>query len=168
MKNYVVFEEKQRFTQWWLWLLLIFTNFLFLWGIFQQIIRGIPFGDKPMSDTGLLLVTGFVMFITLFIYFIRLETRIDKDGVYVHLFPFQLTFRFYPWEVISEIHFRTYNPIIEYGGWGWRWGLFGKGSAMNVSGDQGIQLIFKSGKKLLIGTQKPEEIQRIIEELEKH
>jgi hypothetical protein len=38
-----------------------------------------------------------------------------------------------------------------------RYGLSAKGKAYNVSGNQGIQLVFKDGNSLLIGTQKPNE-----------
>ena len=51
---------------------------------------------------------------------------------------------------------RQYSPIIEYGGWGLRFGIFGKGTAFNVSGNKGLQLEFINNKKLLIGTNKPD------------
>ena len=47
---------------------------------------------------------------------------------------------------------------MEYGGWGLRLGLFGNGKAFNVSGDKGLQLEFTDNKKLLIGTNRPEEL----------
>jgi hypothetical protein len=48
--------------------------------------------------------------------------------------------------------------LTEYGGWGLRLGLFGKGTAFNVSGDIGLQLEFTDDRKLLIGTNKPDEL----------
>jgi hypothetical protein len=48
--------------------------------------------------------------------------------------------------------------LTEYGGWGLRLGILGKGTAFNVSGDKGLQLEFIDNKKLLIGTKKPEEL----------
>jgi TATA-box binding protein (TBP) (component of TFIID and TFIIIB) len=39
------------------------------------------------------------------------------------------------------------------------------GKAYNVSGNQGVQLFFTNGKKLLIGTQKPEEITAILKQI---
>ncbi len=44
----------------------------------------------------------------------------------------------------------------EYGGWGIRYGM--KGMAYNVSGNRGVQLEFETGKRLLIGSQRPEEL----------
>ncbi|MBX2959059.1 MAG: hypothetical protein KF732_03800 [Flavobacteriales bacterium] len=56
------------------------------------------------------------------------------------------------------MYVRQYSPLTEYGGWGIRLGLFGKGTAYNVSGNKGLQLEFTNNKKLLIGTNKPNEL----------
>ena len=50
------FKESQKFTQWWLWLIILSINILPLFGIYKQIILGEPFGDKPVSDVGLFLL----------------------------------------------------------------------------------------------------------------
>jgi hypothetical protein len=42
-----------------------------------------------------------------------------------------------------------------YGGWGIKRGI--GGLAYNVSGNQGLQLVLTDGRKILIGTQKPEQ-----------
>ena len=55
-----LFKEKQRFTQWWLWLILIPIGVLPVVGIFQQLILGEEFGDNPMSNFGLILFAVFV------------------------------------------------------------------------------------------------------------
>ena len=55
---------------------------------------------------------------------------------------------------------RTYSPITEYGGWGIKWGSGGK--AYNVSGNRGVQQEFTDGKRLLIGSQKPEQLDSAI------
>jgi TATA-box binding protein (TBP) (component of TFIID and TFIIIB) len=59
---------------------------------------------------------------------------------------------------------REYAPLSEYGGWGLRYSV-NHGKAYNVSGNQGVQLFFTNGKKLLIGTQKPEEITAILKQI---
>ena len=38
-----------------------------------------------------------------------------------------------------------------------------KGKALNIKGNIGIQIIFKNGKKLLLGTQKQNEAKMVIE-----
>jgi hypothetical protein len=63
---------------------------------------------------------------------------------------------------LTKSYVRQYSPIAEYGGWGLRLGLFGKGQAYNVSGDKGLQLEFTTGQRLLIGTNKPEELNTVL------
>ncbi len=50
----------------------------------------------------------------------------------------------------------------EYGGWGVKYGRAGK--AYNVSGNRSVQLKLSSGKGLLIGSQRPEELAQAIQE----
>ncbi|MBK9224473.1 MAG: hypothetical protein IPO23_07190 [Flavobacterium sp.] len=63
-----------------------------------------------------------------------------------------------PGDKLTKSFVRQYSPLMEYGGWGLRLGLFGNGKAFNVSGDKGLQLEFTDNKKLLIGTNRPEEL----------
>jgi hypothetical protein len=57
---------------------------------------------------------------------------------------------------------RTYWPILEYGGWGISYSFFGKGWAYNVNGNRGGQLELANGKRILIGSQRAEELARAI------
>jgi hypothetical protein len=164
MESELLFSEKQRFNQWWLWIILLGVNALFVFGVFKQVILGQQFGDKPMSNTGLILVAlGTILLSVLFLNF-RLITQIRKDGVYVKFFPLHLSYRKYPWENISKAFIRTYNSLSEYGGWGVRYSLGDKGKALNVSGNKGLQLEFVDKKKLLIGTQKPEALENVLKQ----
>ncbi len=162
MEPQILYTEKQRFTQWWFWLIVIGINVLFVVGNYQQVLCGKPFGDHPMSDNGLLFGFGITLAVTYLLINIRLETIIKSDGVYVRFFPIHIAFKKYSWERLDKIFVRHYKPIPEYGGWGLRYGIFGNGIAYNIKGNQGLQLIFTDGTKLLIGTQNPEEINRIL------
>jgi hypothetical protein len=162
MDTKILFSETQKFKQWWLWILLIGINAVMFYGVYVQVIQGQPFGDKPASNTSLLIGCGISLLITILVLNFRLDTQVKNDGIYVRLFPLQLSFRFFPWNNLSECFVREYNPVAEYGGWGLRLGLFGKGTAYNISGNKGLQLQFNNNKKLLIGTQKPEELQQVI------
>lgn len=167
MEEGIIFSEKQRFRQWWLWMIFLGINGLFLAGAFKQLIGGEQFGNKPMSNTGLLISVSVCLLITALFFILRLETKIDNKGIYVRFFPFQMSFRFYPWESIDKAYVRKYSPIMEYGGWGVRFGLMGNGRALNVSGNQGLQLEFNKDQKLLIGTHKPEELSAVLDKLVK-
>lgn len=40
-----------------------------------------------------------------------------------------------------------------------------KRNGYNIKGNKGLQLKFKNGKVLLVGTQKPEELQKVLDEI---
>jgi hypothetical protein len=146
--------------------ILLGINAVFLFGIYKQVFLGQQFGDKPLSNVGLILVAvSFVLFCAAF-YALRLETIIKKDGIYVRFFPLTLSFNFYDWNKIESLQIRTYNSLQEYGGWGLRMGPKDKGEALNISGNQGLQITFKNNRKLLIGTQKPIELTSVLQTLQ--
>jgi hypothetical protein len=156
MEKEILFKETQKFSQWWIWLIMLLTIGILIFVLFQ-IMNGQ--GSKENSLPLVIIVSsGLFIIVSTVILFVnmRLETQIRKDGVYVRFFPFHLSFKEYTWEKISKSFVRQYRPIVEYGGWGLRLGLAGR--AFNVSGDKGLQLEFNDNKKLLIGTNKPEEL----------
>lgn len=162
MKNEILFTETQKFKQWWIWFIIIVVNGIFLYSIYIQIIQKRPVGDNPMSDIGLLIAAVITLAMTLLFINFRLDIQIKEDGIYVRFFPFNFAYKKYFWNTISKAYVRQYNPIKEYGGWGIRFSFFGKGKALNISGNIGLQLEFQNGKKLLIGTQKGDEIKGIL------
>jgi hypothetical protein len=91
----------------------------------------------------------------------RLHTRINSTGIYYRFFPFHLKKKALLWDDVATATVRKYSPLGEYGGWGVRYG-FKSGTAYNVSGNTGLQLVLKNGKKILIGTLKPEELQTVL------
>ena len=162
MEKQPLFIEKQRFNQWWMWLILLGTNGIFIYGWIQQIYLNTPFGDHPMSNTGLWIAVLVMLAFTLFMRSFCLETSIYEDGIYVRFVPLQKSFRIYQWDMFEEVYVRKYAPLSEYGGWGYRVGFGNAGGALNIAGDMGIQLVFKDKMSLLIGTQKPEEAQKAL------
>ena len=55
----------------------------------------------------------------------------------------------------------TYSPIADYGGWGIK-GRPGN-SALNARGNRGVRLTLCNGKKLMIGSQKPEALAALLQ-----
>ncbi|MBU0696762.1 MAG: hypothetical protein KKE39_09605 [Bacteroidetes bacterium] len=88
MNNEILFSERQRFKQWWVWLILLVVNGFFLFGLFKQIIGGQQFGDKPLSNVEVLIAIGLTLLLTLLFLTLCLDTIIKNDGVYVRFFPF--------------------------------------------------------------------------------
>lgn len=165
MNETLLFSETQKFKQWWIWLLLLGLNGTTLFGIYQQLFLDQQFGNKPLSDVSLIITGIFISIITIIFLLFKLETHIKEDGIYVRFFPIHISFRFYTWESISKLEVREYKPVSEFGGWGIRG--FGKNRALNISGNIGLQLEFKDGKKLLIGTTKSDELSDVIHRMNK-
>lgn len=159
----ILFNESQKFNQWWLWLILLYyvtmllIVFFVVWRIKQnvmaQTIRVIV-----LATIALLIIVPTAVFFSF-----RLDTQIRQDGVYVRFLPFYLTFKVYQWRDISKCYVRQYSPIEEYGGWGFRIGPSGK--AFNVSGDRGLQLELKDQTKMLIGTNNPLELTEVLRKI---
>jgi len=162
-----IFIEEQKFRKMYLWIILVTLNAFYLILIFQLVFFGEISGEIPGTRERLLifLQSAFIFLITLLMWHLRLDTAIRDDGIYYRYFPFQMKFRKISWSSISRCYVRKYNPIKEYGGWGLRFGLFGKGQAFNVSGNMGLQLVFNNGKRFLIGTQKPDELGESLKKL---
>lgn len=152
----VLFHESQRVRQWWIWGILIGIDALIITGIVRQVILGKPFGDHPMSNLDLIITAGLLLVLNISVVLLRLETFITTSAIYIRFSPFQSRLRRIPLDSVARIYLRTYRPVAEFGGWGYRYSLSGAGIAWNISGSQGIQLELKSGKKTLIGTSDPE------------
>ena len=151
-----MFNETQRFTQWWLWLILI--------GVWSSMVYSI-ITAPPQTDAASYVSFGIGILLPLLFWQMKLTTRITEEGIYVRFTPFHFKEKFYPWESISASYVRTYSPLMEYGGWGIKYSFNGNGLVYNTAGNVGLQLNFKEGEPVLIGTQKGEEIKAVLAEL---
>lgn len=156
MKN--DFLEVQRFSQWWLWLMLISIAAIPIWGACQQLIVGRPFGDKPMSDVGLIVLSAVVLFLPYFFWKIKLETTIDDAGIEMKFFPFAN--RKVTWGEVKSAEVLNYGFV---GGWGLRFSSK-YGTIYNVRGSKGLALTLQNGNKIVIGTQREKELRAAIQE----
>ncbi|MFK8058720.1 MAG: hypothetical protein AB8B78_01390 [Polaribacter sp.] len=151
-----IFKEEQRFTQLWLIVLIAVSLIVPIAIIAQEYAKE----NSNITTNQFVLTLIGILASALIIFAFKLKTRIDEKGIHYQFFPFHFKLRVIRWSEIETASIRTYDPIGEYGGWGLKGGAFwnsGKGKAINVSGDVGIQLELKNSKKLLIGTQKKEE-----------
>ena len=169
----VLFKETQKFRQTWiLVLLMIFaciTIGVFGYGFFKQIILDQTWGTNSMSNNTLIFSATFntLLIASLIVLFIKakLVTTITTDGIYYKFFPFHFKERHILWSDVEKFNIRTYDPITEYGGWGVKYSITGKGKAFNVSGNIGLQLYLKDGNNIMFGTQNSEEISKILPEI---
>ena len=150
----ILFEEKQFFRQAWLWLLLI--------------VAVVPVGLLAVSQysgmlaedaSGWLVVAlSFVISLGLLVlfYVTHLHTVVTEKGIYTRVWPLMLRYQLILPAQCREVMIRRYNPVLEYGGYGIRFGI--RGRAYNVSGRYGLTLRYTKGRELLIGTQHPDEL----------
>ena len=105
----------------------------------------------------------FPLLFLLFFFFMRLDTNIDEESLSVTLSPFGS--RKIAWKNIDKAYVKKYKPLLEFGGWGIRYGFGNKGMAFTVGGNQGLQLELSNGKKVLIGTKKARELTEFLKQI---
>ena len=157
-----VFVEEQRFKR---WILLIVLVIPIVSGIIPIILAKNNTGTLDNeSFWGLTITFIGIVLAFLFIWSMRLQTKIDEQGIYYQYFPIHLSQKFITWSDLKDCQVIKYNSLARFGGYGYRRSLFkNKGIAMNVGGKFGVQLILKNGKKILIGTQKEQEAIAVLE-----
>ncbi len=114
--------------------------------------------DMPGGSAGFLVVLGAMIFTLVLFATLALTTTITDRGVAVKGLIF--VDRLIRFEEIESAAMREYKPLIEYGGWGYRIGPSGK--AYNAQGNEGVQLVLKNGKRVLIGSQRALELAMLI------
>lgn len=162
------YREEQRYTQWWVWLLLAAGSMAavvpFWYGMYLQLELGQPWGDKPMSDNQLvvtaILMTLFVAGIILLFRLQKLEIIITDEGIRYRFLPFIRKERLIKPSEIESWTVEKYSPLKSYGGYGIRksFGKFGihrrskSDKAYIVYGNLGLRLKFKNGTSLTMST----------------
>lgn len=149
------FKEEQRFTQWWLWILLplIFLSPFIL--RFGSIIENGFWGTFSKGIYGHIITIGSVIILFLVL---KLKTKIDSDHIRIHYFP--LVKKKFERAEIDKLEVISYT-FWQVRGWGIRFWT-SHGVVYNVKGNIGLSIRLKNGKKYLIGTQKPSEMNTII------
>ncbi len=154
-----LFSEQQQFNQVLVWILVGIGTIPMMailgYGIYQQLILGRPWGNQPMSDLGLVLVTLLCLVImtgvVLLLRFLKLETKVDRWGVHYRFSPLINQWKEIKKTDILEYKIKTYS----FRGYGIRWGLDGI-KTLTAKGNKGIEFHYGKNKRLIIGSQQPE------------
>ena len=164
----IIYREEQKFALWLRWVVYLSMGLSVLISVFalQKDLSGQSSLEAWEIILAVVVGIGLPIAVTALFLLLKLQTEVRSDGLYVRFFPFHIHFKRFGPEDLSEYYARQYKPIREYGGWGIKCSLR-NGKAYNVSGNRGVQLVLSSGKKLLIGSQKADElaaaIRRILE-----
>jgi len=166
-ENDLIFREVQTFSSTLRWLLVVLMAIslaIFAIALWETITN-----PKTTNTFVPILLSIIAMAIpiavTILFFILKLETEVRTDGLYVRFYPMHIRFKKFTGQDLAEYYCRTYKPIREYGGWGIKCSFTGKGKAYNVSGNKGVQLVLTNGKKLLIGSQKPDELAAAIDKM---
>lgn len=160
----VLYTEEQRFTQWWIWVIMIisllsvvipFANAIYTQEVLNKTTgRSMSTEEIIISGISVLVLVGLILVI--FIYS-KLKTKITTDYVMVSFPPFIRKWKKISSDEIENYEVRNYKPIREYGGYGIKRG-FKHGQSYTISGKVGLQLYLTNGKRLLIGTKRRQAI----------
>lgn len=148
-----VFVEEQKFNQWWFWLALLALVGL----VIGAVLVGNPELKNNLTElwTTIAIVSFTFILILLLVLLMKLETKIDEQGIHYGFWPFQMKPKLAPWNEIEECSVRQYSPLLDYGGWGYKIMSFRKkGHALNIKGNIGIQLVFKTERNFFLEPKK--------------
>lgn len=157
----LLFEERQRLTQVWAWVLVGIMTILSAWAFVYQIVMGNPLGTSPAPDWAIhVIFWGFGLGLPIFLALLNLRTRVTRTELYVRWWP--LWSRRIPTSQILTFEPVTYRPLLHYGGWGFRFSPR-RGWAFNAKGNQGVRLSLRKGRDVLIGSQKHQALASALE-----
>lgn len=116
-----------------------------------------------LSGLIVFLLVGFALPSVLVLGVLRMTTEITPLSCRVW-FGWIPTYRqTVPLSSITTVEVVTYRPLADCGGWGIRRGRDGE-RVLNARGNRGVRLTLSDGARLLIGSQRPEELARAIEQ----
>ena len=148
--NYI-FEEDQRFTQWWIWMLLAIFPILSIVLFF-------------LGEANVYYVLG-CLILPLFFYAFQLRIKVNEEGLHYQFAPFHFKSHTIKLDEIEKFEALQYKPLAEYGGWGIKYGF--KGKAYNVSGNLGVKIYLANGRNILFGSQKHKELEKVLKQIKK-
>ncbi len=176
-RSKVFFSEEQRLLdspkKWIFVVVFVLVIGILGYGMIKQLILGKPWGSHPMSNSGLLLTFSVVVLFMDGIAFIQARTKlivyIDKEGIHYRFPVFVRKERLIKKEQIAGYDVREYHPLKEYGGWGLRksaiYRMADKGITYKITGNVGLKLYLTDGRRLLLGTLRPEAMKRAMRKL---
>ena len=143
-----LFEENQKFNQWWIWVILLFPLMFFLFYVDKQI-------------TVLQILIGLIF--PLFFYLMELRIKVNSQGVHYQFFPFHYKPREIKLAEIDKIEAIQYKPLIDYGGWGIKYRF--KEKAYTISGKLAVKIKLSSGNTIVFGSQKNSQFEKALQEV---
>ncbi|NER14549.1 hypothetical protein GWK08_13930 [Leptobacterium flavescens] len=151
MTKEINYSEKQRFAPLWLCVFLFIIGVYLIYRTYQQLFLGIPLGDYPMSNTGLVVFTISLLGVFCFLCVLSLSLSIDAKFISIHFFPlFRKKIPIQDIEKMEVIEYKMLSAGIRIS--------IKYGSVYRIRGNKGLSIKLKNGKKFLIGIRNEDEI----------
>lgn len=160
----ILFREDQRFRSHWLMLFIgagcLFALVSASYLLIVQVFLGHPLGNRPMSNgaavaVALLEIALAIGLVALFRSAV-LQVEVTTRGLFLRFRPFHRKTRQIDLNDVTAIEAVTYRPLRDYGGWGIRRGA--KSRCYNVSGEEGVRILYANGYHVLIGSEHAPEL----------
>ncbi len=146
----VYFREEQKFE--WFWTVVWLVPVAMIgYGLYQEVISSILLWPA-------LVVT---VVVAVWINRLKLITEVRSDVLWIH-FVLLWPERSIAWNEIQRADAITYRPVKDFGGWGVRWAA--RGVVYNARGKRGVRMVLVSGERVLVGSQRAEDLARAIGE----
>ena len=141
------FHEEQRFWAAWVWVILLTLDLpiILVVALTQEWV--LLFGAIVASSIAALFAVA------------KLVVDVDPAAITVS-FHFLWPTRRIAIADVKRAFATTYNSLLEYGGFGVRWGP--RGWAFNTGGDEGVIVETKDGKRVMIGSRRSKEFEAAI------
>lgn len=160
MSENLIFRETQKFSLAWFWVFgLSWATAL---GVMGYTYFDLKTAGKLSNDfyISFFLVIGVLTLVETLFFAAMLVIEVRESGVFIRYIPFHRHFKEIPLDTCIKVQAVTYSPLGDYGGWGIRYAP--KGRCYNCKGTQGVKLEFANGKHIMLGTQKPQELEAAI------
>jgi hypothetical protein len=156
------FNETQRFRPWWMWLIISIV-FIFPVAVFVYYIVTDPAVTYAPPTNGVAIAVAVISFLLLFLFLsVRFDLAIDDAGVSYRFFPVHLKMQQVSWKDIQHAEIRETPGIRRASGIRYR---AGGDTLIGLASKAALSLHLDSGKKLMLGTRRPDELKRLLDHL---
>jgi hypothetical protein len=152
------FKEEQKFKAFWIWTIMLLVIGTVGFGFYKEWQASEMLSIWDMNFSTALISILFTIALCILFFRIKLKTEVNHEGIQITYKPF-INKMIY-WNEIEKSEVLDYGFV---GGWGFRFSMK-YGTVYNTQGKMGLALQLKTGKKLLVGTQRPEELKAVLDQ----
>jgi hypothetical protein len=87
----------------------------------------------------------------------KLDVLVTEEGLRLRFGHLPVIQKRVSFDQITEMDVVRYSPLVEFGGWGIRFGRDGK-RAWTIRGNRALRLTLSDGKRLYVGSERPERL----------